>query len=287
LDSLAPRFLMGMTATPWRSDREDPSSIFGDPLYTVSIVEGIRDGYLADVDYKMLVDDFDWTRVTEELKKTHRLTVRDLNRYLFVPERDEEVVRRIAAELGGIPDYRCLVYTRSIEHAERFSSLLSADGLPATTLHSDLDRFDRAIRLNRFRRHGRGILVTVDMLNEGIDVPQVNVVVFLRVTHSRTVFLQQLGRGLRIAPGKSRVIVLDFVSDIRRVAAGIELNDSPLDEWGNPRRSPKQPYVLRAGRVVNFSSDAPAEFVRRYLADVADLQDSSDNTILRFPDLTL
>jgi superfamily II DNA/RNA helicase len=176
------------------------------------------------------------------------------------------------------------VYTRSIEHAERFSALLAADGLPATALHSGLDKFDRAIRLNRFRRRGRGILVTVDMLNEGIDVPQVNVVVFLRVTHSRTIFLQQLGRGLRVAPGKSRVRVLDFVSDIRRIAAGIDLNDGPVDEWGKVRREPKDTYVLSAGRIVKFSSEKSVDFVRGYLADVANLQDDAESAVLKFPD---
>jgi superfamily II DNA or RNA helicase len=283
LELLGPRFLMGMTATPWRSDRADPSSIFGESLFTASIVEGIRGGYLADVDYEMFVDDIDWDWVNTELGQEKNLTVRDLNRLLFVPERDEEVVRRITTELARVPGYRCLIYTRSIEHADRFSALLAADGLPASALHSGLDRFDRAIRLNRFRRRGGGILVTVDMLNEGIDVPQVNVVVFLRVTHSRTLFLQQLGRGLRVAPGKTRVRVLDFVSDIRRIAAGIDLNDAAVDEWGRPRPEPKDAYVLKAGRVVNFSSERSVDFVRSYLADVADLQDSAENAVLRFP----
>ena len=68
-----------------------------------------------------------------------------------------------------------------------------------------------------------GILCAMDVLNEGVDVPDVNLVVFQRVTHSRRIFVQQLGRGLRLAEGKDKVIVLDFVSDVRRFAAGLEL----------------------------------------------------------------
>ena len=68
------------------------------------------------------------------------------------------------------------------------------------------------------------IIVTVDMLNEGIDIPDVNLIAFLRVTHSRRIFVQQLGRGLRLSPGKSVVRVLDFVSDVRRIAAAKGLN---------------------------------------------------------------
>ena len=69
------------------------------------------------------------------------------------------------------------------------------------------------------------VVCTVDIFNEGIDVPDVNILVFQRVTHSRRIFIQQLGRGLRISDNKEKVIVLDFVSDIRRFAAGLELKD--------------------------------------------------------------
>ena len=106
---------------------------------------------------------------------------------------------------------------------------------------------------------------------------------FLRVTHSRTVFLQQLGRGLRVSPGKTRVRVLDFVSDIRRIAAGMDLNSGPLDEWGKPRPEPKEAVVHRVGHVVRFTGEQRTDFVQSYLADVADLQDAGENSVLRFP----
>lgn len=64
----------------------------------------------------------------------------------------------------------------------------------------------------------------VDVMNEGIDIPDVNILLFLRATHSRRIFVQQLGRGLRLSDGKEKVIVLDFVSDIRRMADIIEMN---------------------------------------------------------------
>ena len=64
------------------------------------------------------------------------------------------------------------------------------------------------------------VMCAMNIFNEGIDVPDVNIVVFQRVTHSRRIFIQQLGRGLRLSEVKEKVIVLDFVSDIRRFAAG-------------------------------------------------------------------
>jgi len=76
-------------------------------------------------------------------------------------------------------------------------------------------------------------LCVVDILNEGVDIPDVNVIVFQRVTHSRRIFIQQLGRGLRLSSEKEKVVVLDFVSDVRRFAAGINLKNqlSNAPQW--------------------------------------------------------
>src|SRR6188472_131393 len=85
---------------------------------------------------------------------------------------------------------------------------------------------DRQQRLLDFRAGRVPILAAVDVLNEGVDVPDVNVLVFARVTHSRRIFVQQLGRGLRLREGKDKVVALDFVSDIRRIAALLNLRRS-------------------------------------------------------------
>lgn len=116
------------------------------------------------------------------------------------------------------------------------------------------------------------------MLNEGIDVPDVNLVAFMRVTHSRRIFLQQLGRGLRVSRTKKEVIVLDFVADIRRVAAGLEINRQA-------RQAAALPEVVRYrdGKIVKFDNDIPAKFFDEYLADVADVEDLEESSKLVFP----
>ena len=85
--------------------------------------------------------------------------------------------------------------------------------------------YERNRVLSDFHDGTVDVVCAVDIFNEGVDVPDVNIIVFQRVTHSRRIFIQQLGRGLRLAPGKEKVIVLDFVSDIRRFAAGLDLKD--------------------------------------------------------------
>jgi superfamily II DNA or RNA helicase len=115
------------------------------------------------------------------------------------------------------------------------------------------------------------------MLNEGIDVPDVGLVIFARVTHSRRIFVQQLGRGLRIKEGKERVHVLDFVADIRRLASGIQLNRIA-------RRRAEigiEFYRGRGANIVSFNQVNHDTFVNEYLADVADL-DENDKIQLDF-----
>tara|TARA_B100000767_G_C19591017_1_gene461449 strand:- start:293 stop:664 length:372 start_codon:yes stop_codon:yes gene_type:complete len=116
------------------------------------------------------------------------------------------------------------------------------------------------------------------MLNEGIDVPEVNIVCFARVTHSRRIFLQQLGRGLRISDNKSEVKVLDFVADIRRVAAGLEINAEAA------RRREEEVVSYPEGNIVKFSNDI-TPFFDQYLEDMADIGNLDDSSRLNFPEL--
>src|SRR5699024_4695006 len=104
-----------------------------------------------------------------------------------------------------------IVFCRGVEHAERMAKLL--DSVPqwkgALALHARLTKRERQQRLLKFRSGSVPILTAVDILNEGVDVPDLNIIVFARVTHSRRIFVQQLGRGLRLRPGKAQVEVLD------------------------------------------------------------------------------
>ena len=277
LTRLDPMFLMGMTATPWRGDEQDLAELFGDPTFSVSVVEGMQRGYLANVDYRMMIDNIDWHYVENELAGL--VSVRELNRRLFLPERDEAAVAKIREHYAELGTPRCIIFCRSIDHAQRISALLKADGIANRLIHSRLDRIETTNALREFRHGLVPVVVTVDMLNEGIDVPDVNLVVFLRVTHSRRIFVQQLGRGLRLAPGKEVVRVLDFVSDVRRIAAGLELNREATAR----ATEDSEAVFYRTGQVVQFEGDQALSFFAEYLRDVADLEDSAEEHRLKFP----
>ena len=123
-------------------------------------------------------------------------------------------------------------------------------------------------------------LTSVDVLNEGIDVPDLNTLVFLRATHSRRIFIQQLGRGLRLAPGKEKVVVLDYVTDIRRLAAIVGLDQEAKEET----KAGEIETVYLSDGVVSFSDERAQAFVNAWLEDVASLEDTEEAEKLTFPE---
>lgn len=278
LDHFKPRGLLGITATPWRGD--DPevlNEIFGPPVFSMSIVDGMEQGFLAQVDYRMLVDNINWD-VVPTLSR-HQLSIGELNRRLFLPQRDEAVVTRIRQHWQTLDRPRGIIFCRTIEHAERISTLINALGFAtAGCISNEMTARDRHHLLSQFADGAIQLITSVDVLNEGIDVPDVNLIVFLRVTHSRRIFIQQLGRGLRISPDKQSVRVLDFVSDIRRIAAGIEM------EREHQRYNVRHREEIRIpGALISFSNDQSLKFFDEWLADIADIQDSLESRRLFFP----
>lgn len=275
IEKLSPKFLIGMTATPWRGDGHSIDGIFGEPIDRVSLVDGMALGYLSQVDYRLLCDNLNWEEVKSLSKKN--LTIRDLNKRLFLPQRDDAVVSQIKEACESLPNPRLAIFSPSIDHAYRFAHRLSVEGIPCLSL-SGVDRVERRRRLTDFSA-GRLMAVTaVDVMNEGIDVPDVNILVFMRATHSRRIFIQQLGRGLRLAPYKEKVIVLDFVSDIRRMAEVVNLDREAREKGA------KQEQVYLKNGIVKFSDRNAEKFVDAWLRDVADLSESEDTEKLKFPE---
>lgn len=284
-------FLLGLTATPWRPDGEGLDRIFEAPVVSIDLVQGLRRGFLANVDYRMYTDNVDW----ESLKSLNgdRFTPKAINRTLFINQWDDAVIEHIRESWDELGDGgRGIVFCGTIEHAEKIATGINALGFTSARpiySKSSTGRSMGPIERNRllwdFSAGKVGILCSIDVLNEGVDVPDVNLVVFQRVTHSRRIFVQQLGRGLRLAPKKDRVIVLDFVSDVRRFAAGLELKRS-LESAG-PRVGAPQTVNLRTRvtfRRANHEDVEGANFLREWLGDLREVEDAGEDiSIMRFP----
>lgn len=276
LDTLSYNFLLGMTATPWRSDDRQLEDIFGPPCNrcTIDIIQALKNGYLSKVDYALLCDNLDWDLVHD--KSERKYTIKDLNRRLFLPERDDRILDIVGNTWKNHDINRAIIYCASIEHAMRMETLLRERGYVARCIHSGLDLRETEERLRKFRQGKLQVLTAMNMLNEGVDIPEVDLIVFLRVTHSRIIFLQQLGRGLRLSKDKEKVIVLDFVADLKRVAAAIDIN-SKVTAGG-------QAEILNGAFNVNFSSSDAQGFFMEYLKDRATyVQDCEDDNVILFP----
>jgi superfamily II DNA or RNA helicase len=277
LDVLSESAQFGATATPWRGDQFDIRHRFGEPSYVLGIEDGMRLGYLADVNYRLFADNIDWEFVRSASE--HSYTLKDLNTRLFLPERDEAIRDHLIDSWRTTMSPRAVVFCRTVEHAERMAELLKQ--IPqwkgAHAVHARLDRRERQLRLLRFRNGDSSIITAVDVLNEGVDIPDVNIICFARVTHSRRIFVQQLGRGLRLRPGKRYVEVLDFVSDIRRVAAILSLSGSvAADEIETLR-------LAQRGTTFGFSDQRAESLMREWIKDAASLETALDDARLQFP----
>ena len=277
LEELAASLQFGVTATPWRGDKYDIESRFGAASYKLGIEEGMTRGHLAAVDYRLYVDNIDWDVV--RAASEHRYSIKELNTRLFLTQRDEAVVDALIDAWHTTVTPRGIVFCQTIAHCERMEQLLRSipEWKTAAALHAGMPKRERQQRLLDFRSGRIPILIAVDILNEGVDVPDVNILAFARVTHSRRIFVQQLGRGLRLREGKDKVLALDFVSDIRRVAALLNIRRQlGADEIEVLPRVP-QPRI-------SFSDEGVGSLLEQWIKDAASLETANDEARLQFLD---
>lgn len=212
IEHFRPDFLLGLTATPDRRDEQQISDIFGSELHRLRLEEAIAKGYVAKVDYRVLTDH---VRGLEQLDADRdRLTLPEINNRIFIPKREEEIVAEIHEHIGHIEDPRLVVFCPDVRTADRLTKLMPQ---PASAIHYRVPAEEQPEYLDQFRSGQLRTAVVVDKFNEGVDLPNANVVVFLRSTESQMIYLQQLGRGLRKIPGKTEVLALDFVASWKRI----------------------------------------------------------------------
>lgn len=216
-----PKFKLGLTATPDRLDGRDIRELFGEAVYSKGLAEAIARGWLADVDYHIVFDD-----AVKEIMQGGFMpgTLKEMHELFSIRPRNEAIAKNVMEERHriGLDAAKTIVFCESIEHAKEMAELLEG-----VTYHSDLDKDEKAAILSGFRSGGHQIICAVDMFNEGIDIPDARLIVFLRSTNSETIFQQQFGRGARRIKGVKEVVsVLDFVANIERVAMVRKLSES-------------------------------------------------------------
>ncbi|MEV5708639.1 DUF3427 domain-containing protein [Actinoallomurus sp. NPDC052274] len=212
LDHLKPKALLGLTATPERADGADILHWFdgGKPTVELRLWEALERDLLVPFHYFGIHDATDLSQITWRRGTGYDVTELT-NLYTGHEARVAMVIKALADKLTNVRAMRAVGFCVSIAHAEFMATRFNQAGIPSVAVTSATDRAAREQALEDLRSRKINAVFTVDLFNEGVDVPQIDTVLFLRPTESATVFLQQLGRGLRFADDKPCLTVLDFV----------------------------------------------------------------------------
>ena len=202
-----PQFTLGLTATPERADDVNILDIFRNTAHKLDIQTAVEIGALVPVRCIRIHTNIDMTKVRFN---SVQYNIRDLDVKICVTERNQLIVD---TWLNYVKDKRTVVFCASVRHAEQIAELFRAAGVSAAAVSGGMKTSERNEQLVRFADSEIKVLCACDLLNEGWDCPQTEVLFMARPTMSKVLYMQQLGRGMRTADGKDHLMVFDFVDN--------------------------------------------------------------------------
>ena len=214
-DHFQPQLLVGLTATPERMDGKDLRPDFGNKISAeIRLPQALQAGLLTPFQYLCISDDTDLS--DDSLWSGQKYNIERLADKLCAKTRARLIIDALHKYLADEYTCRALCFCVNKRHADFMAEQLSLYGFNAKSLTSDTPADERKQLAKDLREGTLHYLCVVDIFNEGVDIPEVDTVLFLRPTESLTIFLQQLGRGLRLSAGKTELTVLDFVAQANR-----------------------------------------------------------------------
>ncbi|WP_300343505.1 DEAD/DEAH box helicase family protein [Fusobacterium sp.] len=254
LEYFKPKFLLGLTATP---DRNDNGNVYKlcdyNIAYECDFRVGINNGWLVPFEYYGIYDSIDYSAIPWRSGKYDLLA---LENALIVEKRlsliyDKYIEFRKKYSIG---------FCASVKHCQVMNEYFKRKGIKSEIIIGETPIAKRQDIIEKFKSKEIDIIFTVDIFNEGVDIPEIDSILFLRPTNSYTIFIQQLGRGLRTYEGKEKLRVLDFVGNYK----GAEYR--PLFLTGNYKRGSKivnvtdKNFLLPEGCSAEFSFELIEEF---------------------------
>lgn len=207
LHALPEAFVLGVTATPERLDGGDITSIFGPPIFWLSILEMVTQSYLCDIRTIAV-------KTTTSLDGLHTragdFDQDELEQLVDTPQRNRRVVEAYLEHASG---RQALCFAVMVEHARHLAESFCSAGVSASVVCGETPAEERRAILLAYEQGEIRVLCNVGVLTEGYDAPVTSCIIMARPTQSRGLFLQCLGRGLRLAPGKQDCLVLDITDN--------------------------------------------------------------------------
>ncbi|MGN7454876.1 DEAD/DEAH box helicase family protein [Paenibacillus pasadenensis] len=246
LDYFQPAFLLGITATPERLDGKDVYALCdGNVAYQIHFIEAIQKGWLSPFRYYGVYDDTDYSQLTwlgggyDEAE-------------LQAVQLREEMAERIHSAWLRHRQTRTIGFCSSIAQANFLARFFADQGAAAISLSSESSPAQRREAVQRLAAGELDVIFTVDLFNEGVDIPSVDTLLFVRPTQSLTIFTQQVGRGLRLHEGKESCVIVDLIGNYRNADIKLSLFDAGAGEEKG-KRSGVLPSVP-AGCVIDFET---------------------------------
>ncbi|MDN7245190.1 DUF3427 domain-containing protein [Planococcus shenhongbingii] len=249
IDYFKPKFLMGMTATPERTDDFNIYELFDyNVAYEIRLQEALEEDMLCPFHYFGVTDIEYEEGVIDETTAFSKLVTE---------ERVNHILQKIHYYGHSGDQVRGLMFCSRKDEAEKLAIELNNRGLRTVALTSEHSQEERVRHVERLEQGQLDYILTVDIFNEGIDIPSVNQVVMLRQTQSSIIFIQQLGRGLRKHGSKEYVTIIDFIGNYKNnYLIPVALSGDRSQNKDNIRRHMKDTSYIKGVSTVNFEEIA-------------------------------
>lgn len=218
LSYFKPAFTLGLTATPERADDKSILEIFKNTAHKLDIQTAVEIGELVPVRCIRIHTNIDLTKVRFN---SVQYNIRDLESKIYVPERNRLIVD---TWMQYVQDKRTVVFCASVKHAQQIADLFREQGIKAAAVSGSMKQSERREFQEKFVNRDIQVLCACDLLNEGWDCPEIEVLFMARPTMSKVLYTQQLGRGMRLYEGKESLMVFDFVDNASQYNAPYSLH---------------------------------------------------------------
>ncbi|MFL0201065.1 DEAD/DEAH box helicase family protein [Exiguobacterium acetylicum] len=245
IDHFTPRFLLGLTATPDRMDGADVYAIcHHNVAFQMHFTAAIAEGFLTPFHYYGIHDTIDYSQI-RRIGRTYDAS------QLEHRQLDREVADNIYHSWEKHRQTKTIGFCSSIKQAEYLVQVFRDKGTTAFALTGQTT--NRAKYMRAFEQGEIDVLFTVDLFNEGVDIPKVDTLLFCRPTESVAIYTQQIGRGLRLAQDKSHCVIIDLIGNYRNVETKLKLLGTMKESF---KRGETEPITPPPGCVIEFDTRA-------------------------------